>query len=76
MQSFLSSWWVFVVILFYNNSPYNANKLIHKQLKIHECIFITVTTDTMVLKHQAISIDCAENISIVSNQFHTKILLL
>ena len=31
-----------------------ANKLIRKQLKIHECIFTTVTTDTTVLKHQAI----------------------
>ena len=36
----------------------------------------TVVTAALVLKHQAISSDSADNIFIISDQFHTKILHL
>ena len=34
--------------------------LTHKQLETHEWVFSTVATDALVLKHQAISIHCAD----------------
>ena len=34
--------------------------LTHKQLEMHGCIFSTVATDALVLKHQAISIYIAD----------------
>ena len=49
-------------------------KLTHKQLEMHGYIFSTVATDVLVLKHQAISIHSAEQISIVLDQIQTKIL--
>ena len=52
------------------------SKLTHKQLEMHWCIISTVATDTLVLKHQAISIHNAEQVIIVLDQFHMKILHL
>ena len=50
--------------------------LTHKMLDMHGCILSTVATDALVLKHQAISIDNAEQISIASDQIQTKTLHL
>ena len=46
--------------------------LTHEELERHPCVFSTVATDALVLKHQAISIHCADYIFIVLNQFPTK----
>ena len=43
----------------------------HKQLETHGCIFSTVATDALVLKHQAISIHSAD---IVLQRFCSEIL--
>ena len=40
-----------------------------KQMEMHWCIPSTVATDALVLKHQAISIHSADQISIVLDQF-------
>ena len=48
--------------------------LTHKQLKTHWCVLSTVATDTLVLRHQAISIHSADQVFIVLDQLHTKIL--
>ena len=50
--------------------------LIHKQLEMHGCVLSTVATDALVLKHQAISIHIADEILILLDQFHAKILHL
>ena len=43
--------------------------LTHKQLETHGCVLSTVATDALVLKHQAISIHSAEQISIALDWF-------
>ena len=55
---------------------YMAKHLTHNWLKTHGCVISTETTDALVLKHQAISSHSADEISIVSDQFHTEILHL
>ena len=47
-----------------------------KQLEIDECILSTLATDALLLNHGAISIHTIEQISIVLDQFQTKILHL
>ena len=42
-------------------------------LEIHGCILSTTATDTLVLKHRAISTQSAENIVIVLDRIHTEI---
>ena len=44
-----------------------------KHRETHECVLSTVATDALVLKHQAICIHSADEISIVLGQFHTKV---
>ena len=46
----------------------------HKQLDTHWYVISTVATAALVLKHQTISIHSADEMFIVSDQFHTKIL--
>ena len=46
--------------------------LIIWHLEMYGCMHSTVTTDTLVLKHQAISICSADHISIARDQFQTK----
>ena len=46
----------------------------HKQLEIHWYVISTVATAALVLKYQAISNHSADEMFIVSDQFHTKIL--
>ena len=48
--------------------------LTSKQPEMHECIFSTVATDALVLKHQAISIHSADYIFIVMDQLHNQII--
>ena len=43
---------------------------------MHRCILSTVATDSLVLKHQAISTHNADYTYTVLNQFHTEISLL
>ena len=50
--------------------------LTHKWLEMGGCILSIVATDVLVLKHQAISIHCAELIITGLDQFHTEILQL
>ena len=45
-----------------------------KHQETHGCIVITVATDALVLKHQAISIHNADKTFIVLDQFHIKTL--
>ena len=47
--------------------------LTHKRLETHGCIIITVATDALVLKHQAISIHSVDKTFIVLEWFHKKI---
>ena len=42
-----------------------------QQLETHGCILIIMATDTMMLKHQALSIYSADEIFIVLDQFQT-----
>ena len=48
--------------------------LTNKLLQTHRCILSTLATDPLLLKHQAISIHSADQISIALDQFQTKIL--
>ena len=48
--------------------------LTQKQLETHGCILITVATDALVIKHQAIGIHSADWIFIVLDQLHAEIL--
>ena len=48
----------------------------HKRQEMHGRIISTVATAALVLKHQAISSHSADEIFIVPDQFHTKILYL
>ena len=50
--------------------------LTHKWLETHGCVFSTVATDALVLKHQAISTHSADWTIIVLHKFHTEILQL
>ena len=43
---------------------------------MHECILNTVVTVALVLKHQTINIHGGDQISIVWNQFQTKVFYL
>ena len=43
-----------------------------EQLEMHECIFSTVATDVLVLKHQAISIHSVDQLFIVLELFYIK----
>ena len=43
-----------------------------KHRETHGCVVSTVATDTLVLKHQAISIHNADQTFIVLDQFHIK----
>ena len=45
--------------------------LAHKQLEMYGCILSTVAIDVLVLKHQAISIHKADQISIALDPFLT-----
>ena len=45
----------------------------HKHLGTNGCVFSTLATDTLVLQHQAISINCMDQIYFAFDQFHTKI---
>ena len=47
--------------------------LTHKLLDPHGCVLSTVATDALVLKHQAISSQSADQIYTVLDQFQTKI---
>ena len=47
-----------------------------KHWETHGCVVSTVATDALVLKHQAISIHNADQIFIVLDQFHIRILHL
>ena len=38
----------------------DLNGVNHKQMEMHVCVLITVATDVLVLKHQAISIHNAD----------------
>ena len=51
----------------------NAINLTHKQLETHGYILNTIATDTLVLKHCAISIHIADEIFIVLDQFYADI---
>ena len=53
------------------NTAIFTDILSHKQLEMHGCKFSTVATDALVLKHQAISIHSADQISIAVDQFQT-----
>ena len=46
--------------------------LTQKQLEMYGCIISTLAADALELKHQAISIHCARQVSIVLDQFHMK----
>ena len=48
-------------------------KLTLKHQETYGCIFNTVATDALVLKHQAISIHSVDEILIVLEWFHTQI---
>ena len=50
------------------------NVLTHKQLGTHGCVLSTVATDALVLNHLAMGMLHYEWISIVLDQFYTKIL--
>ena len=43
---------------------YAMQYYIHKKLETHKCIFNTIVTDALVLKHQAISIHILNKISL------------
>ena len=45
-----------------------------KHREMHGCVVSTVATDALVLKHQAISINNADQTFIVLDQFHIKLL--
>ena len=62
--AFINIWWGFAV----------TDVLTHKQLETHGGILSTVATDGLVLKYQAISIHSADEMVIVLDQFHTKII--
>ena len=47
--------------------------LTHKQLEIHGCKLSIISTDALVLKHQAISIYNADKIVILRDYFHIEI---
>ena len=61
-------------LVFVNSLKPDCHLLTHKQLETHGCMLSTVATDGLVLKHQTISIHCADQISITLDQFQTKIL--
>ena len=46
------------------------------ELETHGCVFSTVATDALVLKHQALSIQSADETFNVLGWFHAKILHL
>ena len=46
-----------------------SSLLPHKRLETNECILSTVATDALVLKHQAIRIHSADQMSIALDQF-------
>ena len=50
--------------------------LTHEYLETHECVLRIMATDALVLKHQAISINSADKISIVFDQFQRKKMIL
>ena len=50
------------------------NVLTHKQLEMHGYLLSTVATDARAVKHQAISVPCPDQIFLVLDQFHTKLL--
>ena len=50
--------------------------LTHKQLEMHGYVFSSVATDDLVLKHQVISIHCADWMLIILDKFLTEILQL
>ena len=50
--------------------------LTHRQLETYGCIFSTVATDALVLKHQVISVHSAEYMCILLDPLHTEILQL
>ena len=50
--------------------------LTHTQLEMHGCILSIVATDALVHKHQVISINSADWIFIVLDQFRMEILQL
>ena len=52
------------------------DELTHTQLEMPGYVLSTLAADAFKLKHQAISIQSADEILIVSDQFHTKILHL
>ena len=54
-------------------SDWYCKWLNRKQLEIHGCILSTVANDTLLLKHQAISIPSADFIFLALDQLHTKI---
>ena len=54
---------------------YSTCRLTHRQLKKHGSIISTVTTDVLVLRHQAISSHSADSLLIV-DQFHAEMLHL
>ena len=55
------------------DSAYQGFSINPTQLEPHGCIFSTVATDALVLKHQANNIHSADKMHIISDQFHTKI---
>ena len=50
--------------------------VVHKELETQRCALSPVATDALVLKHKAISIQCADYIFIVFDKFHTKMIYL
>ena len=74
----ISSLVIDLVLLEYSGR--NTVGVNHIQLEmntwVHAEILSTVGTDALVLKHQGISIHSADNIFLVLDQFHTKILHL
>ena len=50
------------------------NELTHMQLEMPGYVLSTLAADAFMLKHWAISIQSADKILIVLDQFHTKIL--
>ena len=52
------------------------NELTHMQLEMPGYVLSTLAPDAFMLKHRAISIQSADKILIVSDQFHTKVLHL
>ena len=46
----------FIYDVFHSNTVLVWKLLTHEQLEMHGCLFSTVATDALVLKHQAISI--------------------